>query len=210
MPHDSSASAAPKDYCRLFEDISPSEDGSPGRAVRVLLPVFLAVAFFRASDVIRGMGRAPAGWTRVSRRRRRGVQSRSDTEKAWTDLVRLCRLLNTNRSRASRGRDCAASRRRGRPEVPRARGRVREHRRIVDPGQRLQPVRKTSRAGFTMGAGGRRGFGGYAAGPTLDPLVGWTMCRSRCGRSCSPSLRCGRNISHWSATSLTAGSTGTG
>ena len=23
-----------------------------------------------------------------------------------------------------------------------------------------------------MGAGGRRGFGGYAAGPTLDPLVG--------------------------------------
>jgi hypothetical protein len=142
MPHDSSASAAPKDYCRLFEDISPSEDGSPGRAVRVLLPVFLAVAFFRASDVIRGMGRAPAGWTRVSRRRRRGVQSRSDTEKAWTDLVRLCRLLNTNRSRASRGRDCAASRRRGRPEVPRARGRVREHRRIVDPGQRLQPVRK--------------------------------------------------------------------
>jgi hypothetical protein len=47
MPHDSSASAAPKDYCRLFEDISPSEDGSPGRAVRVLLPVFLAVAFFR-------------------------------------------------------------------------------------------------------------------------------------------------------------------
>jgi hypothetical protein len=56
MPHDSSASAAPKDYCRLFEDISPSEDGSPGRAVRVLLPVFLAVAFFRAAWVARPPG----------------------------------------------------------------------------------------------------------------------------------------------------------
>jgi hypothetical protein len=59
MPDDSSAPAAPKEYRRLFEDISPSENASR-RAVRVLLPVSLAVAFFQASDVIRGMGRAPA------------------------------------------------------------------------------------------------------------------------------------------------------
>jgi hypothetical protein len=50
MPGDSSASAAPKEYRRLFGDISPSENASRGRAVRVLLPVFLAVAFFQASD----------------------------------------------------------------------------------------------------------------------------------------------------------------
>jgi hypothetical protein len=74
MSDDSSASGFPNENPRDLEDVSVSGDARRGRAARVLLPMFLAVAFFQASDVIRGMGRAAAAPTRPdpSRFGRRG------------------------------------------------------------------------------------------------------------------------------------------
>ena len=117
----------------------------------------------------------------------------------------------------ARGGAGAAPRRRRRAQVPRARHRARQHRRLLDARQRLQPVPGRARRfhvlpydfneALGVQGGGRRG--GYASGPTLDPLAGVDDLSSRSARGC---WRCRRYVSVTSptcATSPRSGWTGT-